>query len=275
MNGRDPGSDPLETSAIRRALGARAGEIDVEVLAKCTSTNALLLDAPLGERPRLLAAKLQTAGRGRRGRRWHSPAGTGLTFSLARRMRCPLAALSGLSLAAGVAAARALRDAGAAEVALKWPNDLVARGAKLGGILVETRVQGGALRAVVGIGLNWCATPALEAKLAREIISLHALMPALPPRSAVTGRIAAELLCALQTVERDGFAALRAAWEALHAHAGEQLRVRLADGHVLSGIAAGVAADGALVLRTRHGLREVHAARAVQARAAPLSVKSA
>lgn len=268
MNRRNPGSDPLDAGAIRAALGARASEVDVEVLARCTSTNALLLDAPLGARTSLLAAELQSAGRGRRGRRWHSPAGAGLTFSLARRMHCPTAALAGLSLAAGVAAARALRALGAAEVALKWPNDLVARGAKLGGILVETRAQNGALRAVVGLGVNCHATPALAAKLARSVIALQDLVPAPPSRNALAGRIAAELLGVLDAVEQDGFAPLRAAWDLLHAHAGKRVRVRLADGRVISGIAAGVAGDGALQLRTRRGLREVHAARAVHARAA-------
>src|SRR5258706_10661436 len=80
--------------------------VEVRVLARCTSTNALLLEEK-NSRCVLLAAEEQTAGRGRRGRRWHSAPGAGLTFSLARAVRRPLRELAGLSLVAGVAVARA------------------------------------------------------------------------------------------------------------------------------------------------------------------------
>src|SRR6185436_12456622 len=112
---------------------------------RCGSTNSVLLAEKRLPRPVLLLAHEQTAGRGRRGRRWHSAPGAGLTFSLSARLE----RLAGLPLVAGVATARALRALGAAAVELKWPNDLVADGAKLGGILVQTR---GGL-AVIGIGI--------------------------------------------------------------------------------------------------------------------------
>src|SRR5687767_15853605 len=125
--------DRLEAAAI--ALPGVA----VRVVERCTSTNDLALKA---QSPVLLAAEEQTAGRGRRGRRWHSAPGAGLTFSLGRRIRRPARELAALSLVAGVAAARALRALGVRQAALKWPNDLLVDGAKLGGILVETRSQG-------------------------------------------------------------------------------------------------------------------------------------
>jgi BirA family biotin operon repressor/biotin-[acetyl-CoA-carboxylase] ligase len=261
-------TDPLNAATIAAALGTRARELEIEVIDACASTNALLLERATGERPVLLAAELQSAGRGRRGRRWHSPRGAGLTFSISRRMPQPVSALSGLSLAAGVAVARALRGVGAAEVALKWPNDLVARGAKLGGILVETRIDDGHTRVVVGIGVNCRATPGLDERLSRKIAALEDLLDPLPARNVLVAQLAAGLLDALAAFAAEGFALLRAEWEAMHAHAGQRIRVRLADGRVLAGIAAGIAGDGALQLRTRRGLQDIHSAQIVTARAA-------
>jgi BirA family biotin operon repressor/biotin-[acetyl-CoA-carboxylase] ligase len=151
---------------------------------------------------------------------------------------------------------------------LKWPNDLVARGAKLGGILVETRGTAGATLAVIGIGINWRATAGLDARLRRAVVALDQLVAPLPARNALVATIAATLMTALDAFEAGGLGALRAQWESLHAHAGQRIRVRLADGRVISGEAAGISGDGALRLRTRGGLRDIHSASIVTARAA-------
>src|SRR5687767_11362327 len=111
--------------------------VEVRLVERCTSTNDLALKRPFSS-PVLIIAEQQTAGRGRRGRRWHSAPGAGVTFSLGRRIRRPARELPGLSLVAGVAVARALHGL-RVSARLKWPNDLVVGDAKLGGILVETR----------------------------------------------------------------------------------------------------------------------------------------
>ena len=267
----DTSVDRLDAGTIAAALGPRAREIEVEVMESCGSTNSVLLDRPAEERPRLLAAEYQSAGRGRRGRRWHGARGTAITFSMRCRMRRPLRELGGASLAAGVALARALRALGASEIALKWPNDLLAMGkhagAKLGGILIETRVQGKAAIAVIGIGVNWRPMPGLASRLHRRIATLEALIRPLPSRNLVIARIASELLDVLDSFDAGGLVSLRDEWQALHAHAGRRIRVRLADGRVLAGVAAGIADDGALRLRTRSGVRALHSARVVSARA--------
>src|ERR687892_1216304 len=92
--------------------------VAVRVVERCPSTNDLALKGPA---PILVAAEEQTAGRGRRGRRWHSAPGAGVTFSLARRIRRPARELAALSLVAGVAVVRALRALGVRPAALKWP----------------------------------------------------------------------------------------------------------------------------------------------------------
>jgi len=238
---------------------------------RCSSTNTLLL-AERAAHPVLLAAEEQTAGRGQRGRRWHAARGAGATFSILRRMRCTPPQLSGLSLAAGVAVARALRALGAGEIALKWPNDLLAGGknadAKLGGILIETRVQGREIWAVVGIGINCRRVGALGARLRRRLIALDDLLRPAPARNAVIAAVAREVLAALQFFEAAGLPAFADDWRSLHAHEGRRLRVRLADGRTVSGIAAGIAPSGALRLKTRDGTRDVSSGRILSAGAA-------
>jgi len=249
--------DPLDADAIRVAgLPAR-------VVARCGSTNAVLLEER-ATGPLLLAAEAQTAGRGRRGRRWRSAPGAGATFSILRRMRCAPAALSGLSLAVGVACARALRALGASETQVKWPNDLVVHGAKLGGILIETRVGAGETVAVIGIGINCRNDPGLARGLRREVAALDQFIRPAPARNRVIARVAREVMAALETFERAGLPPFMAEWAALHAHEGERLKVRLADGRTVSGLAEGIAATGALRLATARGVREIVSGRIVR-----------
>jgi BirA family biotin operon repressor/biotin-[acetyl-CoA-carboxylase] ligase len=237
----------------------------VRVLERCTSTNSLLL-SEAGGGCVLLAAEEQTAGRGQRGRRWHSAAGSDITFSLARHSARPARELAALSLVAGVAAASALRGLGVAGIRLKWPNDLTVAGAKLGGILVETRAEGRGTRAVIGIGVNCFRRPGLERRVRRPVAALDEFIR--PSRNLVIGALARALLAALERFEAEGFAAARREWEAMDAHTGQRLRVRLADGRSVSGIGAGLAADGALRLLTRSGERAVRSGRIVRARPA-------
>ncbi len=240
----------LEAAAIR------VPGLEVRVVERCTSTNAVLL-AEKPAHPVLLAAEEQTAGRGQRGRRWHSAPGAGATFTLLRRMRCAPGILAGLPLAVGVAAARALRALGVRDVTLKWPNDLMVEGAKLGGVLIQTRVQGDEVLAAVGIGINCRSVGALGARLRRKLVALDDLLHPAPDRNAVIAAVAREVLAVLETYEGAGLAAFAAEWRALHAHEGRRLRVRLADGRTVSGVAAGIAPSGALRLRTRVGVRDI------------------
>jgi BirA family transcriptional regulator, biotin operon repressor / biotin---[acetyl-CoA-carboxylase] ligase len=209
--------------------------VEVRIVERCTSTNDVLLKQP-GAKPVLLAAEEQTAGRGRRGRRWYGGFGDGL---------------------------------GVREAALKWPNDLVVGGAKLGGILVEARTSGSSRSdgsyAVIGLGINCRRTRGLAAKLRREVAFVGDFVAV--SRNEILQGTATALLAALDAFEAGGLDALRAEWEAMDAHAGQRLRVRLADGRVMTGVAGGLAEDGALRLVTRRGVRAVRSGRVVSARA--------
>jgi len=185
--------------------------LDVRVVDRCTSTNALLA-AEKTNRPILLAAEEQTAGRGRHGRRWRSARGAGATFSIRQRMNCEQRRLAGLSVAVGLSAARALRRLGARGVVVKWPNDLMVSRRKLGGILIETRPlpretrpevrsNGGSV-VVVGIGINCRAQPRLGARLGRGIASLEQVLRRPVSRNMVIAAVAHEVLAALSSWER-------------------------------------------------------------------------
>ncbi|HEY6824159.1 MAG TPA: biotin--[acetyl-CoA-carboxylase] ligase [Steroidobacteraceae bacterium] len=192
--------------------------LQARVVDRCTSTNTLLREERSAG-PALLAAELQTAGRGRHGRRWRSARGAGATFSSRRPMRCEQRRLVGLSVAVGLSSARALRRLGARGVALKWPNDLMVNKRKLGGILIETRplprpddrpaAPGSVV--IVGIGINCRTQPRFGARLGRGVAALDEVLRRPLSRNAVIGAVAREVLGALAVWER--------AWERAGGHA--------------------------------------------------------
>jgi len=135
---------------------ARAGVSRLETYSVLDSTNRYLLTGAQEGWPSgaVCLAEQQTAGRGRQGRSWLTPFGASLAYSLLWRFAGPLEALSGLSLATGLAVARVLKGAGVSEVGLKWPNDVWWQGRKLGGILLESGGSAGDFYVVAGVGLN-------------------------------------------------------------------------------------------------------------------------
>jgi BirA family biotin operon repressor/biotin-[acetyl-CoA-carboxylase] ligase len=152
--------DQLNLRRLRAALTGTRFAGDLEHFATAGSTNTLLLEAAASGAAEgtVYVADEQTAGRGRSDHAWHSAAGEGLYLSALAKPALPLRDALLLSLATGLAAWQAVRETTALDVDLRWPNDLMLRGKKLGGILVETAVDPGSearLRyAVIGIGIN-------------------------------------------------------------------------------------------------------------------------
>ena len=249
----------------------------VEFHAEIASTNdraRAALHEPGGD-GLAVVADLQTAGRGRRGRSWISPAGANLLLSVALRPRMA-PRLAGLL---GASAALAVRDACAsfapdAGLAIRWPNDVVERdGRKVAGLLVETALEGGELaEAVIGIGINvnW-----LPAEMPPEIVgtstSLLAVVGARVDRVLLLARVLDALNGELQALERGQAPLVR-----LRASSwldGRQVDVDTGEA-TISGRAAGIADDGSLLVDADVGrlalsvgeVTRVHASPTVAAR---------
>ncbi len=248
----------LDAQTIANALAQSAPRFQIEVVAQANSSNALLLQrAAQGEKSgAVLAVELQTAGRGRLGRTWHSGLGNALTFSLLWRFDCGLNGLSGLSLAVGLAIVRALQKINIADVKLKWPNDILSAHGKLGGVLIEA--QGdmlGPCAVVIGIGLN-CSLPLhLEQRIAQAASALDQACAAMPERNQLLAALLQELAQMLDEFARYGFVNMRADWEARHAWQDAAISLNMPDGSVIAGIARGVSANGELLLETAQGVR--------------------
>jgi BirA family transcriptional regulator, biotin operon repressor / biotin---[acetyl-CoA-carboxylase] ligase len=257
--------DWLDRERIARA-GAECG-LTVEIVDSCSSTNASLLeraDAGIAS-GHVLAAELQTGGRGRLGRKWHSGFASSLTFSVLWRFAKGTTSLAGLSLAVGVAIARVLRRQ-EVEAQLKWPNDVLWRGRKLGGVLIEVRGDAlGPCTAVIGIGLNVC----LDAAHRRQIDQPAAdLVEAGAPLSRSDWLIGAlhELADVLRAFDSVGFAQLRSEWGRCSAHHDKPVRLALPDGRSIEGIAKGVDAEGRLLVESA-GRRAAYVSAEVSLRA--------
>lgn len=223
--------------------------IRVEVLGQCASTNSLLLERARTGAPHASAivCERQTAGKGRRGNTWISSEGDSLTFSLLWRFVSDISALSGLSLAVAVACARALEARGAAQIKLKWPNDLLFEERKLGGILVETLPVAGGVAVVIGIGLNVRNAAVLRDSLGYPVADLQEA-GAVGTRTALLAAQLAELADLLPFFEKGGFVRLREEWLERHAWQGRQVVLASGTHRHVQGEAVGVAEDGALLL---------------------------
>jgi BirA family transcriptional regulator, biotin operon repressor / biotin---[acetyl-CoA-carboxylase] ligase len=163
----------LDAAQLQQWLGDTA-PFNVEILDEVESTNTLLQQRAQAGAPHasVLAAEWQRTGRGRLNRPWHAAVGGALTFSVLWRFSQGAAALAGLSLAVGLALVRALETFGASGVGLKWPNDVLWRGRKIAGILIE--MQGEALgpsAVVVGAGINVRLSPALNTRMSKPFLA--------------------------------------------------------------------------------------------------------
>ncbi len=250
------GLELLDEPAVRSAMGSAAlgllRQLDLRDEVESTNAEAMAAIGAGGGRGYVCSAERQSAGRGRRGRVWVSPFARNLYLSAVWEYAAGAAALEGLSLAVGVAVARALARAGVEGVQLKWPNDILVDGAKLGGILLEmTGDAAGPCQVVVGIGLN-VNMPELAADAIDQRWTDVRRAGGEARRSTLLGLLLDELLPLLADFEGAGFEPWREAWQALDAFADQP--VVLASGEQrLAGTARGVDARGALLLETAGG----------------------
>jgi BirA family biotin operon repressor/biotin-[acetyl-CoA-carboxylase] ligase len=247
---------PLAGAQIAAAIGT----VDVETVLRTGSTNSDLLGrvrltAP--SRPILRVTLEQTAGRGRFGRVWHTEPGSALLFSLAVPLVASRAVDTAISLACGLAVAEAL--APLAAVQLKWPNDLLLDGHKLGGVLCELAIDGAGGRTLIaGIGINLWLEPEMRAAIGQPAAALAdavALEDLADQREALIGRIAAATLAAVAEFDANGFALLRGRFLARFALLNREVELLEAKHRIAAGVAVDIDAAGRLLLRTDAGTR--------------------
>jgi len=232
----------------------------VHFLIDSTNDHLYAAPPPAPGAARVAFAELQSAGRGRRGRRWIAPFGSGLTFSISWTFAETPADLPALGLALGVAIAKVLSGLGAQRLSLKWPNDLLHDGRKLGGLLTQLRQEsGGAATVVAGLGLNLAlpdaARNAIEAvntpdHPALAVADLAGATPqGLSSRNLIASRLVLGLEDALREFATVGFTGFAQEWAALDALRGAPVRVHQGSER-FEGTARGTDRDGALLVES-------------------------
>jgi len=210
----------LDTKAIRGHLDNASAMMlqDLHVCYQLDSTNRLLRDR-LSHSPihaNVILAEFQTQGRGRGANQWLSAPGAGLCLSIGWHFESVPGTLSALSLATGVVLVECLAAIGPQPVRLKWPNDLVYAGAKLGGILIESRGQlAGAVDVIIGIGININMPARLAAGIAQDVTDLKQVFGFCPSRNLLAGSIINGMFRMLDNYARHGFESYINRWRGL------------------------------------------------------------
>ena len=250
--------EALDELAIRNELSpeTKSRIAEIEIHAELDSTNSRLMrlaacdSVPLGT---VCLAECQTQGRGRIGRVWHSPPGGNICLSLLWRFN-DFNEFSGLSLAIGVAIVRALRTAGVEGVGLKWPNDILWRERKLGGILVEVSGEAHDNHSVViGIGLNVHIPPDRAGDIDQAWVDLNQITSGHPPsRNQLIALLLDELFLLLPNYPMQGLQSHIEDWRQWHCQAGQRAVLHLG-GKAIRGVVSGVSDDGLLLMDCDEG----------------------
>jgi BirA family biotin operon repressor/biotin-[acetyl-CoA-carboxylase] ligase len=248
----------LSAELVRRHLATSRFGSEVRVVAETPSTidlawQWLRCGGPDGG---VVIAERQTAGRGRLGRAWASPRG-GLWMSIACRPRMPAVAAGRLGAAVAIAAAEAVAEAASARTGVRWPNDVILAGRKVGGVLAETEVQGGeTTAAVLSLGLNVnLQADQLPEEVRDTATSILCETGKSTPIEVMAGRVL-DRLAAWWPEALAGGDALARRWAELDVLAGRQVMIR-AGGTTLTGVGEGIDRNACLLLVTSEGRRNL------------------
>lgn len=225
----------------------------IEILPCVNSTNDILQERSksMSIDGHILMAEVQTAGRGRRGRKWETPFGKTIALTLGVSIDMPASKVACLSLVVGVAVADALKSVGLDSVGLKWPNDVLVDGGKLGGILTELVLATRPVEVIIGIGIN-----VGSASVIRNIVDYPIADVCDYVNGRVRNRLVAELInhvlqqCRL--FEKSGFAPIRERWLHLDAYRDQRVLVTSPSEQV-QGKAKGLGVNGELLIQTDAG----------------------
>ncbi len=253
-------SGDLELLDPKRILAVAGNEqLSLEIHRVIGSTNDTVMqrlaDSECSEL--LCTAEMQTAGKGRRGRSWVSPFGRNIYVTYGRFLQRDLSDLGGLSIVVGMQAVDTLRGFGLEGIGLKWPNDILLAGGKLGGILVELKPQEKrGIGIAAGMGINFMLsdrdTGAIDQ--AWSVIGDRAVVS----RNQFLGEFTAKLISAFELFNKEGFQPFADAWHRYDAYPGEVVRI-LRGQSEYEGVNAGIDGEGNLLLQTDEGLQSHNA----------------
>ncbi|MGS2718918.1 bifunctional biotin--[acetyl-CoA-carboxylase] ligase/biotin operon repressor BirA [Eionea flava] len=245
------GFEPLDTSAIlAQSISTCSTPLTLELFDSVESTNTVAMERAVeGKCDELKGyvclAERQSKGKGRRGRHWSSPYGRNIYLSLIWEFEGGANKLEGLSLAVGMAVAESLNAIGLSAVKLKWPNDILVDGKKLGGILVEMAGDpAGLCQVVIGVGLNVHMQRGDD--IEQPWASIGHYLPEVS-RNYLTAEIIRRLFTMLAIYEKEGFTALSSAWQQWDGFADADVCVHSGASTIL-GVAKGIYPNGALRL---------------------------
>jgi len=250
----------LDDAAILAGADAdtRALLTAIDVLLEVDSTNNRLREQALQGAPAgsVCVAEMQYAGRGRRGRTWVSPFAANLYLSLLWRSAAGAASLGGLSLVAGIAVLRSLRDLGVDSAGLKWPNDILADSAKLAGILIDVVGESsGPCAVIIGVGINVAMPQPAATRIDQTWTDLQTLTGrADVSRNRLAARLLDHVLPAVAEFEAEGLQPFLEEWRRHDMVDGRDVDLRLPN-EVIRGTARGIDAGGALLVDTDAGRR--------------------
>lgn len=254
-------SHPLNLDSIRSTLATRALGRRIDLFEELASTNleAMALGESGVEHGAVVIADRQTAGRGRLARTWFSPAGANIYCSIVLRSNPPVDRmsewLSWLPLITALAAAESIQSVTSAPVALKWPNDLLMSGRKIGGILCENvQASPSGPFQIIGIGINVNMEPAdFPAELHESATSLWIETRTEVDRNRLLAQFLYELEQCVNELALRGSQKLALAYQQRCSTVGNIVRAILADGSELTGYAESIGQDGSLRMTTQSG----------------------
>lgn len=241
----------LENSLIERSIAAVAGSAitSLEISFKTESTNRYLMNKLPHENihGNVVLSEYQSAGRGSKDdRRWVSPLGGGVYLSIGWHFDAYPNSFTALSLSAGVAVARALIKCGVEGLSLKWPNDIVAGGGKLGGILIESRgITKGHCDVVIGIGVNVRLPAQAHEMIGQPYTDLSRLTVSPPSRNSLVSAIISETIIMLTEFNSHGFSRFIDEWRRLDCFTGKEASLVFSD-RTLNGRVLGIENNGML-----------------------------
>lgn len=220
--------DLLDATIVQSLLSNTPQVIKSEILSSIDSTNMELsrrVNQGVAIHGTLLAAEMQTLGRGRRGRGWFSPFASSISLSLGWQFDGSANELQGLSLAVGVAVQKALNGLNVSGVGLKWPNDIYSVKGKLGGILIEiTGDLSGPCQLIVGIGLN-VIRHSFASEVEQEVGFLDQLTSAPPSRNQLVAAFAEQIVSVLEQYQLKGFGFWQEEWNKQHIWFGKSAKI--------------------------------------------------